>query len=329
MCLRKPKLSCLLTVATLGVGAMGMYPHDSEQGMERFRLGQRLGDCLVKGCVVFTGIVASLGKLEKEPGLEDEQHAVMLRDVNLRGVEWLYGAADGDSVRIVYSQRPKMTKSSLGPWLAWEGVSLEPGGELLVVRWAANAPSPVWQGQPEDVALVVSDRSRFAPIREAIAQHQRFQRDPGSAARIPQLLRDQHDSLFKGYLLKYLMDVEGVRDVDKAAVMLSDLLENQQLPAEARQASADQLVADFFRLSEATRTTVTEAVVAAASGTDRTAANAALSVLVQLGDLQMLALKPLLTKTSQPKIAENYRAFRAQSKVAQPHLEFESQLGVR
>lgn len=329
MCLRKPKLSCFHAVALLGVGAMGMYAHDSGEEMQRFRVGQQLGDCLVKGCVVLAGIIQSVGKLEKEPGPEDERHAVMTRDVNLRVIEWLYGTTGTDFVRIVYSARPKMTKTSLGPWAAWEGVTVETGGPLLVVRWAADAPRPVWAGQPEDVALAVSEKSLFSPLREAIAQHQRFEREPETAARIPQLLRDSRDSVLNGYLLKYLMDREGVRDVDNAAVLLSGLLGYERLPQEARQAIADRLVADFYRLSEAARTTVTKAVAVSASGGDGTTVNAALSVLVRLGDLQMLALKPLLTEESQHRIAGNYRAFRAQSKVPQPHPEFESQIGVQ
>jgi hypothetical protein len=45
--------------------------------------------------------------------------------------------------------------------------------------------------------------------------------------------------------------------------------------------------------------------------------------------MQMLTLKPFLTPDRQHRIAENYRAFRAQDKTQQGHPEFEAQLGFR
>ncbi len=250
-----------------------MYAQGSEQEMERFGLGQRLGDCLVKGCVVFTGITRSLGKLEKEPGVADERRAVMTRKV--------------------------------------------------------EAPRPSWLGKPEDVAFVVSDKSLFAPMREAIAQHRRFERNPDEVAKIPQLLRDKQDSVFRGYLLTYLMNGEGVRNVDKAADMLSGLLGHESVPGPGRAAIADWLASTFYRLAEPTRKAATEALVVSASADDARVANPALTVLVRLGDLQMLNLKPLLTQARQRKIVENYRTFRAQNNVQQGHPEFESQLGLQ
>ena len=76
MHLGKWKLVCLLTMASLG--AMGMYAQDSEREMERFGLGQQLGDCLVKGCVVFMGRIQSLGNPEPEPGEPDPQRGLRL-----------------------------------------------------------------------------------------------------------------------------------------------------------------------------------------------------------------------------------------------------------
>jgi hypothetical protein len=329
MCLRKSKRVGFRTLAILSVGAMGMYAQDSEREMERFGLGQRLGDCLVKGCEVFTGIIQSLGKLEKEPGEADEERAVMTRKVDLKVGEWLYAKGNGDAAHLIYAARPALTKTSLGPWSAWEGTTLDIGGQLLVVRWAKEAPRPTWLGKPDDVAFVLSDKSLFASVREAIAQHRSLEHNPDEAAKIPQLLRDKQDSVFKGYLLTYLMNGEGVRDVDKAAAMLSGLLGHESVPGPARAAIADWLASTFYRLTEATRKTATEALVVSASADDARAANPALSVLVRLGDLQMLDLKPLLTQARQRKIVENYRNFRAQNKVQQEHPEFELQLGLR
>jgi hypothetical protein len=306
-----------------------MYAQDSEQETERFVVGQRLGDCLVKGCVVFTGIIQSLGRLEKEPGVADAQRAVMTRKVDMKVGEWLYGKANGDTVQLLYAAQPALTKTSLGPWIAWEGARLNVGGQLLVVRWAKEAPRPSWLGKPEDVAFVTSDKSLFAPMSEAIAQHRLFERDPDEVAKIPQLLRDKQDNLFRGYLLTYLMDGEGVRNVDNAAAMLSGLLGHESVPGSAQSEIADWLASTFYRLAEATRKAVTQALVVSASADDASVVKPALTVLVRLGDLKMLNLKPLLTPEGQRKIVENYRTFRAQEKVQQGHPEFELQLGLR
>src|SRR5512138_646357 len=95
-----------LSLAILSVGALHMYAHDSEQEIERFVLGQRLGDCLVKGCVVFTGTIQSLGRLEKEPGVSDPRRAVMTRKVDLKVGAWLYGKRNVDNVQLLYAAAP-------------------------------------------------------------------------------------------------------------------------------------------------------------------------------------------------------------------------------
>lgn len=329
MWLSRSKILCLLTAAMLSVGAKPMARQDSEQAIERFEAGQRLGDCLLKGCVVFTGIIESLGELEKEPGVADENRAVMTRGVDLKVIEWLYGKGDRDSVQLLYAERPALSKTGLGPWLAWEGVKLDLGHELLVVRWAMEAPRPSWLGKPEDVAFVVSDKGLFDPVRAAIAQHRRFERDPGEAAKIPQLLRDTHDSLLKGYLLSYLMDGEGVHNVDHAAAMLGGILGHSSIPEPAQEAVADWLASTFYRLAEPTRQATTETLVKSASADDTSVAYPALTVLIQLGDQHLLHMKPFLNRARQQKIAQNYRAYKTQNKVQQAHAEFESQLGFK
>lgn len=327
--LRHAALVCGLTATMLSVGATGMQPQDNEQSAVRFELGQRLGECLVRGCLVFTGVVQSLGTPQKEAGVADEARAVMTRTVDIKVGEWLYGQGSEQSVQLNHAVRPAVTKTSVGPWSAWEGVMLNVGGQLLVALWSADAPRPTWMGKPEDVAMVVSDASLFTAIRDAISQQRQFDRDPDEVSKAPQLLRDKSDVLFRAYLLTYLMEGESTRDVDKAAGILSGLLGQESISVQARSAVADWLASTFYRLSEPTRKAVTEALVVSANADDASVAHPALTVLVRLGDLQMLNLKPALTPARQQKIAENYRAFRAQNTPMQEHPEFELQLGVR
>ncbi len=306
-----------------------MNATDNDQETRRYRVGQRLGDPLIKGSVVFTGVVQSLGDLHPEPGQSDVQRAMMVRTVHLKITEWLAGEGQAEAFELIYAQRPAMTKTSLGPWSAWEGNSLSVGSPLFVVRWVPLAQRPSWGGVPEDVALVVSDPNLFPSLREAVAAHARFERNPGEADKAPQLLREKHDSLLAGYIVKYLMDREAIRDVDKAATILSKLLGSDAVPEQGRQEIADGLVSDYYRLQEPTRRSVAETLIASASAHDPHGAYPALVALIRLSDLELLNVKQYANHEHQHKISENYRSLLQQNRIQEAHPIFESQIGLR
>jgi len=308
-----------------------MNAQNSQQDIEQFRLGQRVGDCLVKGCVALLGTIASVGAPRQEPGESDPKRAVMYREVRLTLTEWLHGKGETDDVQVLAASEPEFSKTGHGPWRAWDGVTLEPGAPLLVFRWTSAAPRPNWHGTWEDVALAVSDRRRFDPIRQAIEQHHRFEREPGAIWAAVRLFQEQTkaDPLVKGYVLTYLMDVASVAHLDATAKVLTAFLADDGVPNEMRPQLADWLAGSFYRLDEPTRKTVSETLVASAGYDDPAIADAALAVLVRLSDLDMLDMKAFLTPASQQKIAANYRGFRERTKTAQNPAKFESQLGVR
>ena len=319
-----------------------MDAQDRQQDIGQFRLGRQLGDCLVKGCVALVGTIASVGTPRQEPGEPDPKRAVMYRDVRLTAIEWLHGKGEPGDVQVLAASEPEASKTGRGPWRAWVGVTLETGAPLLVLRWTSAASSPNWHGTPEDVALAVSDQSRFDAIRQAIVQHHRFEQEPGAIWAAVRLFQAQTkaDPLVKGYVLTYLMDAASVQHVDATAKVLAGLLApaqpgdaagqvNDGLPDEARAAIADWLAGDFYRLDDATRKSVTETLVAAAAAEAPAAAVAPLTVLVRIGDIELLDMKAFLTPPRQQKIAANYRAFQARTKGAPGHAGFEAQLGVK
>jgi hypothetical protein len=321
-------IGCALA-ATASLGAFGMEAQDRQQDIRQYRLGQQLGDCLVKGCVALLGTIASVGAPRQEPGEPDRERAVMYRDVRLSVTEWLHGKGESDDVQVLAASEPEHSKTGLGPWLAWEGVTLEPGAPLLVLRWTTDAPRPNWHGTWEDVALAVSDQRLFDPVRKAIDQHHRFQREPGEIAGAARLFQTSADVLFKAYVLTYLMDAASVDHLEVTAKVLAGLLGDRAVPAQGRAAIADWLGGSFYRLEDRARKAVTEVVVAAAAADDPAIADAALTVLVRVSDLDMLDMKAFLTPARQQTIATNYRAFQARTKAAQRHAAFESQLGLR
>ena len=114
MCSTQRNLVRILTVAIAGLGVNGMNGQSTEHEMEQFATGQRLGECLVRGCVVFTGVVESVGDPHPAPGERDPQRAMITRTVNLKVSEWLFGTPSGSSVQLVSAARPQMTKTASG-----------------------------------------------------------------------------------------------------------------------------------------------------------------------------------------------------------------------
>jgi hypothetical protein len=325
----QPNLVRVVAVVMASLGVNGMHAQSTEQEMEQFAMGQRLGECLVRGCVVFRGVIQSVGEPLKESGERDSQRAMTTRNVDVKVSESLFGTPKGSSVQLLYAAPPEKTKTALGPWLPWRTVTIAAGGELLVARWAGEAPRATWMGKPEDVAVVVSDQTRFGAIRDAITEHRRFERTPNDVEAIPRLIRDKQDNLFTGYALAYLMEGETVRNVDRTATIMSQLIGNELVPPAGRVAIGNWLASTFYRLAANTRQTGTEALVGVASADRATVAYPAISVLIRLADLQILNLAPFASDTRLRKVVENYRAFLAQNKGQQASPELESRLGLR
>ncbi|MBI5258055.1 MAG: hypothetical protein HY855_16250 [Burkholderiales bacterium] len=303
-----------------------MNPQDTRQTMQQYAAGQRLGECLVRGCTVMAGRIRALGSPQPAPGEDDPKYAMPVRSVELQVREWLVGPPLGDTVLLQHAARPALGKTALGPWLAWEGVRLETGAELTVARWSAQASRPSWMGQPEDVALAVSDPRLQAALREAVQQHLRQVQQPDQITQLPQWLRERQDAFLLGYALGVLMNGEATHNADRATTLLTDLLGLAAMPAPVRLQVADWLGGNFYRLSEAARRATTQALVVLGSADDAGVAGAAVSVLVRLGDLQLLDLRPAPSPARRRKLIDAYRALQARQPGAHP--AFESQLGV-
>lgn len=328
---RRSMLAAMALTAALSAGAKGMNPidQDNTNPLKRFALGQQLGRCLTRGCVVFSASIVALGRSEKAPGEVDPERATMLRTVDVKVLEWLYrkdiAAASPDPLRLQHAAPPALSKTGLGPWTVWDGVHLEVGGPLLVARWTGAAQRPTWFDRPEDVGFATSDPALFASVREVTAQQRRFERDPHDVTVVARRMREKNDPLFSAYLLTYLTDHEAVRDVDRAASLLGSLIGQATPPG--RTLIADWLASSFYRLAKTTRKELVDTLLAAAAGDDAGSAAPALRTLIRLGDQKLLELPASLTGPTRQKIVEAYRAQQASDKAAHP--EFEWQLGLR
>ena len=274
-----------------------MDAQNSQQDIEQFRLGQRVGDCLVKGCVALLGTIASVGAPRQEPGEPDPKRAVMYRDIKLTVTEWLHGKGEAGDVQVLAASEPEFSKTGHGPWQAWEGVTLEPvrhcwcfAGRQTRPGRTGMAPGRMWRS-PSPIA---GGSTRFARGSSSTIVSSGNQARFRAAVRLFQE-QTKADPLVKGYVLTYLMDAASVGHLDATAKVLAAFLADDGLPNEGRPQIADWLASSFYRLDEPTRKTVTETLVASAGADDPPIADAALTVLIRLSDLDMLDMKAFLT----------------------------------
>src|SRR5690242_8137411 len=104
----------VLAGVLLATGGEVRAAADANGAEKRCALGERLGDCLVRGCEVFLGTVHEVGKSEKEKGADPER-AITLTPIDLKVEEWLAGGpADGKKgeVRVLHVTEPEITKTS-------------------------------------------------------------------------------------------------------------------------------------------------------------------------------------------------------------------------
>jgi hypothetical protein len=282
------KSTVSIIVCVLCFGVVGMPTEESDHGLRQYareyRWGERIGECLVRGCEVLSGRIVAVGTPQKEPG-EDPQKAMTMRKFDVHVTERIYGTArdEAQEVELLNASSPLMTKSADGPWTAWEAVTLEQGARILVVSWSKDVEQrPVYSGQPEDVVFAATSEDLISRIREIVTEHNNLEQ--GWEEVSADLLAAKNSPLFAGYAIAFLTKREAIRNVDRATAVLGSLLGNPHLGYFAWQEISDQLVLNFHRLSESARSSVTESLVAAASNDDQKLARIGMNDLLRLGD---------------------------------------------
>jgi hypothetical protein len=313
----------VLLTALFGAGK-GRAEMDSRS--PAYQAAREVGTCLSAGCRMFVGTVTSIGPPLDGLHVEDGEAARRPLQLNVEKVLSGTGVTVGSVVQLEYPDTPPGGKAGFGPWSAWEGAEVKTGRRLLVAEWEKEASKPVWHGQPQDIALVLSDPTLIRRIRQVVNHHTRIEQ---GQEQIGRLLPAMRGPVFAGYLLSYLMDGLGLRDPNAAASYLAALMGDKRFPPSASHEMSLWLVANFYRLSDPTQKTVTEALVAAGVRSDAAVADDAVAALVRLGDMRMLHMKPYLESGQGQKLAEKYRLMRSRGMASGGHQEFETQLGMR
>ncbi len=231
----------------LAVGVAAMTSGQADASPQEYAMGRALGTCLARGCVIFLGRVDAIGKPEAEPGVAAARAMTLVR-IDLTVTDWLYGKPEDASAKttVVEIMKPHMTKTTDGPWSAWEGVSPQLGGQLLIARWEPTAERARWGNEPYDLAFVLSDMSLLSRVRQVTAEHTQLLQQPEKVKEALRLSRSQGNAMLAGYLVSYLTERDMVLDPDRAAVLIANLIDSNLVPGPERKQIVDESISNFY-----------------------------------------------------------------------------------
>lgn len=296
-----------------------------------YLLGQRIGECLFRGCLVFTGVVRSAGELEAERGVPEEIASKRQR-LQIAPEQLLWGDEGrwGDELTLTHYFEPSISKINPGPWTPWEGVQAVVGTRLLLALEVSETRKSRETGEPQ-IAAVVSDEQLSAEVRNLVARHAEFKQEPDKYRDAIEPLSQKPDDLFVGYLAGYLKWTSAGGDqtaADRAALVRASLLNAKDLPRPARGQIALQLSRDFNHMSPPAKREAANLLLSAATSEEERIAAPAINALAWAAGDKLLDLGALLDAKRRRALAANYRAARASGAVGEAHPAFEAQLGI-
>lgn len=309
----------------------GPLPEKELQRRKIYLLGRSIGECLFRGCLIFSGVVRSAGEIETERG-EPEATAVKRQRLQIAPEQLLWGDEGrlGREPTLIRFLRPTYTKSDPGPWSPWEGVQTEVGTRLVLALDVSEHSHAEGTNEPKVVATV-SDERLSAEIRNLVVRHAEFKQAPDNLLKAVEPLSQKPDDLFVGYLVGYLNWTSVGGDqvaADRAALVRASLLKTKDIPRAARGKIALQLWSDFNRISPTGKREAANLLLSAALSDDERVSASAINVLVRATDEKHLDLGPLLDAGRRRALAANYQTARASGAVGEAHPAFEAQLGI-
>ncbi len=311
----------ILVLALLAMCAAGVQAQESDRRTREYGMGRELGTCLARGCRVFVGTVTSVDELAGDGAAEGPPPT----RVEMRVDSWLTGQGPPapSTVTLQRMSRPAASKTSVGPWTPWEGAQVAVGQPLFVAEWQNRADMPTWQGNPQELALVVSDPELIRRLQTVVGRHARLER---GSADVGTLLARTHVRALQGFLISYVMHGLGRRDVIAAAGHLATLLGSRSFPPSVSRDVSEWLTSNFYRFSEPTRTAVTDALVTAGASDDGDVAAHGIAALVRLSDDHLLRMQPQLDAPRRGRLARNYGSLVERGALRRGHAEFEQAL---
>lgn len=283
-------------ISTLSISA-------NEKSDYEFKIGERLASSFSENCSLFIGRIQNL----------QEQKATLIIQEKLFGNKTDKSTLDLNDIVL-----PKYPRFSYSPW---NYVEIRQGYNLFV--------SDCGNGISQSYGVIVSNEDLFPQIREVISYQKRFKENQSILLEMPQLLTQNDNIIFIGYITSLLRS--GVpENKNDLATVLSQFLENNNLPpislVYARISLRQLLVKESENsLLPETRNSVISRIVNIAGSADNSAEQS-VTLLLELADKGKLNIKPFLNKKKRQNILKHYRTIALNVGTIQGRKEFEKQL---
>ncbi|HEY6346112.1 MAG TPA: hypothetical protein VIY49_31880 [Bryobacteraceae bacterium] len=275
---------------------------EAEQ-LRRYVLGDTVGECLVGKCAIFTGYLLTSVPQPGEP-------------VAIQVSERLFVSGDPipDTIRLSYEDPAEAVKPSQAA-RAWEGVALQ-RNTLVTVVFEGGEPALV-TSTPQDAEL----------IRAIASEALRLQESPGEIRDQVATLSQIDNPAMAAFLAVHLERIDTTDDPDTSVTLLSQLLDSENVPPEAREDIVDHVVLDYDRLTGGGRATLVSRLAEMGKNSDPRLAGPGIRGLGKIGasDNSMWALIP---SDARAGIAQSYRALVGRSAMRRDSA-LESALGVQ
>lgn len=274
----------------------------------RFAKALTVARALDSGVNVAEIRVRGVGPLTLEPGVAPED-AVRMRPLDLEVVTWLHqsDSPPPEAPRVSWCGVPERTKTSIGPWTAWQGIEPQSGATLGIGLWSAKAPRPTWRGRPADLAFAVAGPVQVERLRQIVSMHrqdlvaQRALFERFAAGQVEATPEDM------GYLLGCAIRQLAFEQPDAAAVLSLRLWERPATPLPARREIASWLTQSYYRLGAPVQTQVVSSLVGRALDAEDPVSLAALEAIARLVESEQVVLGETLAKDALRSLAERYR----------------------
>jgi hypothetical protein len=131
----------------IGACLLGILPAGAAEDdcVWNFQRGRAMAHALTKGYGVYEVVIKQAAPWVTEPDERGKEYGLQHEDLTVAQTgEPLHAGANpqGKAFVLTAFHQPEMTKTSIGPWSAWDGVDAREGGRLVLV-YNGGAPGPM------------------------------------------------------------------------------------------------------------------------------------------------------------------------------------------
>jgi hypothetical protein len=299
----------------------------SDRDRYLFGIGTKLGEALARDCSIFVGIVSSVkdSSIANTPPVKSSPNSV---EINFVVNEWLWNKPVDGASKVKLSNFPLSRSKPFDVSLSPDGKDIAPhvGDQFLIVSY----PDKDNHLSVSQYAMVLSDGSVFQQVRDTVNRHALYLKQPNEMINALPGLDTSDDLVFCGYFVRYLWRAGRPNNSDNEAMVLGKLLINERIPSDGWpliRATLTRILFDAdFPISDTSRKTVVDEIIAASSGKSIQLAKQTIPILLRLSDKKQLDMKPFLSSDRLRNLTANYRSLRSTGYVQDTHSEFEAQL---